>query len=215
MVHSHTARKTSGRQAPSTEILRVRVELEGIDPTIWRTLEIEADCTFFDLHVALNDAMGWTDAHLHQFLVGLRQRPRRKTVCYRISLDEEYESPFDERVEYEHRVAESVAVGTAFHYEYDFGDSWMHRVVVEARSPRQAGVRYPRVLAGAGACPPEDCGGIHGYARLLHILGDPQHEEHAETLEWLGERFDPAAFDPETVQFRDPHEELRDLLGGA
>lgn len=205
--------KAGGREATATPVLRVRVELEGIEPAIWRVLEIDADCTFFDLHVALNAAMGWADSHLHHFLVGLKGRATRKPVCYRFPEDEGFDRPFDDRPEHEHRVADSVPIGEAFHYEYDFGDGWMHRVVVEAQAPREPGIRYPRLLAGARACPPEDCGGLPGYERLLEILGDPRHEEHNDLLEWLGGRFDPEAFDAAAVRFPDARKRLRALLG--
>lgn len=86
---------------------------------------------------------------------------------------------------------------------YDFGDDWQHDVVVEAVGPSVAGVGYPRCTGGRRAAPPEDCGGVWGYADLLEILGDPRHGEHAERLEWLGldaaDGLDPLAFDVEEV----------------
>jgi len=91
------------------------------------------------------------------------------------------------------------ATRCALRYLYDFGDDWQHDIVVEAVGPADSDARYPRCTAGRRAGPPEDCGGVWGFAELLEILADPQHEEHAERLEWLGidsaEEFDPAAFD--------------------
>jgi hypothetical protein len=83
----------------------------------------------------------------------------------------------------------------AFLYEYDFGDSWEHEIVVEKVLPAVEGIRYPICIAGKRACPPEDCGGVGGYERMLDIIANPKHEEHAEMLEWLGGSFDPEAFD--------------------
>lgn len=207
-------RPLARRKAPVTDVLRVRIELEHVQPAIWRTLEIAADCTFFDLHVALNAAMGWQDAHLHHFVVGRHRRAGAKAVRYGSPDDDPMDSPFTERLEFEHLVADSVAVGEPFLYEYDFGDGWTHRVVVEAREPRQTGIRYPRLLDGARACPPEDCGGVPGYERLLEIVRNAHHPERAETLEWLGGAFDSEAFEPASVRFPDPRKRLKALRDG-
>jgi hypothetical protein len=59
---------------------------------------------------------------------------------------------------------------------------------------------------GAGACPPEDCGGAPGYSDLKVILADPAHEEHHAMLEWLGLRsateFAPDRFTPDEANTR-------------
>ena len=83
--------------------------------------------------------------------------------------------------------------------KYDFGDSWEHELLVEKRLPLEAGKRYPVCLTGKRACPPEDCGGIWGYASLLEAIRDPEHPEHEEMLEWVGGEFDPEAFDLDEV----------------
>jgi hypothetical protein len=86
-----------------------------------------------------------------------------------------------------------------FLYEYDFGDEWMHQVIVEERFPPEEGVRYPRCVGGERACPPEDCGGPWGYADFAEAARNPDHERHADILEWVGDEFDPEAFDIEAV----------------
>jgi hypothetical protein len=83
--------------------------------------------------------------------------------------------------------------------EYDFGDSWLHEILVEKILPREPDARYPRCLTGKRACPPEDCGGIWGYADFLDAIRDPNHPEHEAMLEWIGDDFDPEAFDLQTV----------------
>lgn len=98
-------------------------------------------------------------------------------------------------------------------YEYDFGDSWMHEIKLEKILPGGGTKKYPRLLGGEMACPPEDCGGIGGYYHLLEILANPKDEEHCDMLEWLGIKnpadFDPAAFSAAAVKFRDPKKVLR------
>ena len=79
--------------------------------------------------------------------------------------------------------------------EYDFGDSWEHELVVEARTVAEDGRAYPACIAGEGACPPEDCGGVYGFAELKEVLAGPDSEERDEMLEWIDEDFDPAHFD--------------------
>lgn len=89
-------------------------------------------------------------------------------------------------------------VGCELTYNYDFGDDWDHRVLVESISPAGAAAHRALCLDGARACPPEDCGGPHGYAELLAALGDPSHERHADMTDWIG-TFDPEAFDLDVV----------------
>lgn len=93
------------------------------------------------------------------------------------------------------RLDSLVTEGGRLVYEYDFGDDWEHELLVEKELPVDPGVHYPLCLAGKRACPLEDCGGVWGYQNLLEILADPKHEEHAETLRWLGGEFDPEAFE--------------------
>jgi len=97
-------------------------------------------------------------------------------------------------------------------YEYDFGDGWRHEVLLEGVLLAAPAVSYPTCLAGQRACPPEDCGGPHGYEELLKIIRDPNHEERDEYLTWLGGQapanrpFDPERFDAAAVVFDDPYE---------
>ena len=103
--------------------------------------------------------------------------------------------------------------GTHCTYLYDFGDDWSHKVLLEAIVPRETKLKYPRCLAGARACPPEDCGGTHGYARLCDILKDPAKadEEAEDLLDWLGDDFDPEAFDAGKVKFGSAARRLKAL----
>jgi hypothetical protein len=85
-------------------------------------------------------------------------------------------------------------VGSKFVYEYDFGDSWEHTILVEKILEPEPGAHYPRCLTGRRACPPEDCGGAWGYAQLLETLDNPSDPEYAEMREWIGDDFDAEAF---------------------
>ncbi len=92
-----------------------------------------------------------------------------------------------------------------FIYEYDFGDGWEHEILIEKILPPEEGKVYPVCLTGKRACPPEDCGGIWGYADFLEAIQDPKHPEHDEMLEWVDGEFDPVAFDPDEVNAKLQH----------
>ncbi|MGO9019670.1 MAG: plasmid pRiA4b ORF-3 family protein [Syntrophobacteraceae bacterium] len=115
--------------------------------------------------------------------------------------------------------------GVAAVYEYDFGDGWEHEVLLEGILLKEQGVKYPRCIAGKRTCPPEDCGGVLGYYRILEILGNPKHEEYQETVVWAkgqtrgGHTYRPDKFDPEEVHFDNPKKRwkiaLKDELNNA
>jgi hypothetical protein len=139
------------RKATETgSIYQLKVTLQGVRPPIWRRLQVGANTTLPRLHDAIQVAMGWTDSHLHRFFVGTS----------------EYGQPdpdFADGMRSEQRVklAQLVAKEKAgFGYEYDFGDSWTHKIVLEKILPPDPGVHYLRCSAGKRACPPEDVGGI-------------------------------------------------------
>lgn len=194
------------------DILQIKVTLKDIRPVVWRRIEVVASGTFWDLHVAIQDAMGWTDSHLHQFSI----RDGQETI-------DEVGIPDDEwfggdpvvRAGWKVRLAEYFDhVGARALYDYDFGDGWSHEVRVEAVRARAPKTQYPRCTGGARACPPEDCGGVGGYARLLDIMADPKHEEQESMLEWLGGPIDPNEFDASEVRFDDPKERKKLMLEG-
>ena len=167
-------------------IYQLKVTLEDIRPPIWRRLLIPPSATLADLHDAIQTCMGWEDYHLHQFIVG--------DEYYGLA-DPEFESA-------DMRDGSSVSLGDIvpghgfrFHYEYDFGDSWLHEILVEEVQPVDPEVIYPVCIAGRRACPPEDVGGVGGYELFLEAIRNPRHPEHEEMLDWVGGSFDPEAFD--------------------
>jgi hypothetical protein len=172
-----------------TAILQLKVTLRGSRPPIWRRVLVPADVTLAQLHEILQLAMGWTDSHLHQFVA--------RGVCYG-SPDPDF--GIDRKDERRVRLGNVLSVPKVrMVYEYDFGDGWEHEVVVEKVLPPEPGGRYPWVVAGKRACPPEDCGGVFGYEQLLEALRNPAHPEHEDMMEWTGGELDPEAFDPEEV----------------
>jgi len=167
----------------------MKVTLKGIQPPIWRRIQVASTTTLAQLHRVIQRVMGWEGSHLYQFVVGGR----------------EYSDPnmLEER---EGEDARRVTLATLVRgekdkllYEYDFGDSWEHELLVEKILPLEKAKRYPVCLTGKRACPPEDCGGIWGYAEFLEAMHDPQHPEHEEMMEWVGGEFDPEGFDLDEV----------------
>ena len=179
-------------------MLQFRIELLGVDPPVWRRLLIPHNYTLWDLHVAIQDSMGWLDCHLHAFrIVG-------SPVTYGIP-DEDGDDPVDTRPGWEALVRDVFTfVDPIGLYEYDFGDSWQHLVVFEDFVSGGKAVTRPKCIGGARRCPPEDCGGTHGYAEFLATLADPGHDERVSLLEWVGGRFDAEEFDAAAVKFDHP-----------
>ena len=148
-----------------------------------------------ELHDIIQIAMGWDDEHMFAFVIDGKQYG---------DLERGGDFDHDSRSV---RLSDLAEQGhTRFQYDYDFGDGWKHVIEIEKTLPVEEGVCYPRCVKGERACPPEDSGGPYGYPYFLEKLQDPKHEEHEETLEWVGDDFDPEEFDLEKV-----NEELRYL----
>lgn len=176
-----------GGNCMAGQVLQLKATIVGIKPPVWRRLLVKGSATLFDLHNVLQGAFGWSDCHLHQFEID--------GVAYGSDDDEEGWGPpvKDERRTRLGRIARE---GSAMRYVYDFGDNWVHKVVVEKALLADPKLSYPVCVAGRRACPPEDCGGPWGYSVLLTAISDPDHPEHEEMLEWVGGDFDPDEFDP-------------------
>jgi len=183
-------------------VYQLKVTLRGSKPPIWRRIEVSGNTRLNKLHNILQIVMGWWNCHLHAFEFPGGERYTSPEFGAEWS-DLGATDLSDKKV----TLAEVAPMEKAsFYYEYDFGDDWYHRVVVERIRPKEAGVRYPRCLAGKRRCPPEDCGGIWGYADLLEAVRDPNHERHEELVEWL-----PAGFDAEAFNLAEVNQQLKHL----
>ena len=174
----------------ASPIYQLKVTLKRIRPPIWRRVQVPGDIGLAALHGVIQTVMGWYDCHLHAFTID-------GELFYQ---DRETAQECGGRVIGRTRLNQVVQHEKArFLYEYDFGDSWEHEILVEKILPPEPGIAYPRCLAGKRACPPEDVGGTWGYEELLSAIADPDHPERDEMLEWVGDAFDPEAFDVEAM----------------
>ena len=176
-------RRKSPTPAP---VLQLRIELDDIEPLIWRRVLVPANVTLGRLHRVIQAAMGWTDSHLHEFVIDGQHYGNP-------DLDDDM-LPYQVIAETRARLLSALNGRRRFDYLYDFGDSWEHLIRVE-KTLAPVPMKHPMCVAGAQACPPEDVGGYPGYAEFMLIMGDPAHPEHGEMLDWYGGAFDPSAFD--------------------
>ncbi len=186
------------------DIIQLKITLSWTKPPIWRRVLVDKRNTFFKLHNIIQIAMGWENYHLYEF----------DFKDYRIGIpNEEFDDFYSGRprpklLDAKDVTLESIIkdVKEKFIYEYDFGDSWRHDIVVEKFLPLENEITYPICLDGKLNCPPEDCGGIPGFYELIEIIGDKRHRRRKEMLEWLDGPYDPEYFDKVEV-----NEKLKNL----
>jgi hypothetical protein len=202
---------TLPHKKPYKNVLQFKITLIETDPPLWRRIQVPDNYTFYDLHVAIQDAIGWLDYHLHDFQV-----QTRRLAC----MDIRIESPFAlEDLEEEAPILSTeMAVadllqepGDGALYTYDYGDGWQHDILFEGSYPKEQGKKYPICLAGELAGPPEDCGGIPGYYDCIKALQNRNNSKGL--LTWLG-RWRPDRFDPARVKFMSPLRRLKIALEG-
>ena len=202
------SRRSPRQPVPRGLLLRYLIVLAGSEPLVWRRIVIPASFSFWDFHVAIQDAMGWQDSHLHEFEVV----DPNSGMTFRVGIpDPEYPNDRPTSAAWIEFPLEFIRRDQfPMRYTYDFGDDWQHALIFEGFEQRDGRKRAkPECIGGAGACPPEDCGGVRGYSDLLAALADPAHPEHDEWLEWTGGPIDSAAFSPSDVQFDDPEKRWR------
>lgn len=194
------------------KVYQFKIQRKNIAPPVWRRILVPERYDFWDLHVAIQDAMGWSDYHLHAFRA--RRRHARSITEIGIPDFDEFDDGPKTKAGWETPITDFFDdLGFTCEYEYDFGDGWHHEVVLEGILLREKGIRYPVCIDGARACPPEDCGGDYGYYRLLDILSDPDHEEYRDMIAWLGGAYDPEHFVPDEVVFDNPKKRWRISFG--
>lgn len=195
---------------PNNKVFQFKISLLDTNPQIWRRIQVPLKYSFWDLHTAIQDAMGWFDSHLHEF--GVKRPHSRKLIRIGLPFEDELEESEPLFPGWETPLVNYVDVGTLLQYKYDFGDNWRHEILCEGILLKTKGMRYPICLDGEGACPPEDCGGIDGFYQLLEIIADRSHPEYDEMMEWLGHPYDPFEFDPGLVTFDNPKKRLSYVL---
>lgn len=176
-----------------------KITLKHTKPPLWRRIQVPLDYTFWDLHVAIQDAMGWEDCHLHEF-----EFPNKTISVYSKNRIGMKDNEFDGLDEQKEKISDwFIREKDKATYSYDFGDGWTHEVVFEKILSIDSSVKHPRCLAGKRICPPEDCGGIPGYEDICR--GKHFAQEYFEG-------YQPSAeFKPEGVKFDDPQERLKSL----
>jgi len=183
-------------------VLQFKITLQGIEPPVWRRIQISDLCNFWDLHVAIQDSMGWLDCHLHQFEMN---HSIAKGKEYLGIPDEDWSvGDIETLAGWEYQVRDYLVINKQFTYEYDFGDGWIHLIEYEGEQKKQPGEKYPLCLDGKRACPPEDVGGIPGYEEFVEAIKNPKHPEHEEFLQWVGGKFNPNIFDAKKIKFDSP-----------
>ncbi|WP_132662174.1 plasmid pRiA4b ORF-3 family protein [Rhizobium azibense] len=169
--------------------VQVHISLDEIEPEVWRRLVLPSRWNLEQLHLVIQAAFNWWNYHLHEFQIGgLRYG--------------DVELLMEDAIEDDPRVFDFRAVRlrdfeqkAVFNYLYDFGDSWLHSVVIEEFMVLDVTPRHATCIDGARARPPEDVGGVHGYERFLETMSDKTDPEHAEMKRWCGGHFDPEWFD--------------------
>ncbi len=183
--------------APEPEIARLKITLGEIKPRIWRRIEVPIGIRLDDLHLVIQEAMGWENYHLYEFRAG--------GLSWGIS-DEELGESYGDGPLPAKRATLAELLGNpprkTLKYLYDFGDGWEHAIRVERLTAAEPDGRYPRLLAAERRCPPEDCGGPWGYADYLEAIADPNHENHDDMIEWRGPGFDPHDSDEAGIRKR-------------
>ncbi|MEX0643126.1 MAG: plasmid pRiA4b ORF-3 family protein [Pirellulales bacterium] len=197
----------------------LRIALRDTKPPIWRRVAVPSNITLGQLHEVIQIAMGWSNSHLHQFMLQDKSLINRDPdVIARLTEEGRYDEiftatrgirvfvpgndPFGDELDMEGEDEDAVTlaevcpkVKSKLTYEYDFGDGWEHTVEVQKIVEPKSDSAPPVCLTGKKACPPEDCGGVFGYYHMLEVAADPEHEDHDAVVEWLGEDFDADAFD--------------------
>lgn len=197
------------KKRPFERVYQFKIKLLGTDPPVWRRIQVPESYTFYDLHCAIQDAMGWQDCHLHGFDIKYKPLvnipiPRSMSV---IHIECPYADP-EMGAEEPLYITTEVPIKEHFKnekdkaiYVYDYGDGWEHEVVLERLLPKGPKAKYPLCVDGQLSCPPEDCGSIPGYYDCIEAIKNKDNSEGL--LDWLDD-WKPDGFDPKRVVFISP-----------
>ena len=213
---------TIPRRRPFKNIFRFKISLRGIRSAPWRRLLIPESFAFYDFHVAIQDAMGWLDYHLHHFEVPAAGSSAGPVVHLECPWLEPWDRDEDWLITTEVRLRDHFhRPGDRSLYRYDYGDGWEMDILLEEILLKQKGVRYPSCLDGALSGPPEDCGGIQNYRGCIRTAraaaeldpGKPFRldKDDKELLNWLG-NWDPDNFNPRLVSFGSPRSHFKNAF---
>ncbi|MEP7376034.1 MAG: plasmid pRiA4b ORF-3 family protein [Chitinophagaceae bacterium] len=178
------------------------IELQETEPLVWRRVAVPRDYTFYQLHLAIQGAFGWENYHLFSF----SKKGQLDKLSYGIP-----DPLLDRELMFIVKDAAKSMITEVFTkprqsyiYVYDFGDGWHHKLVLERIET--ATIERAYCAAGAGACPPEDVGGIHGYREMVEVFKTAVHVEQASYIQWLGlapgEKWDPEYFNEREAKKR-------------
>tara|TARA_B100000614_G_scaffold96823_1_gene87450 strand:+ start:436 stop:1032 length:597 start_codon:yes stop_codon:yes gene_type:complete len=167
--------------------LRLKIEIDEIEPKIWRELIVPENLGLDTLHWIILGAIGWNGSHLHAFEI------KNKRYIQWPSQDDLKDMPGwmkpedDELDESQHTIGTLVRARQKFKYHYDFGDDWFHTVTVIERTKSVPHSDWPVCVGGERAGPPDDCGGPFGYMEILDALQHSRHPDHAEIKAYYGD----------------------------
>ena len=187
-------------------IYKLRMELVGIEPPIWRSIAIKKDVPFWDLHVAIQSVMGWLDYHLHTF-----ELKDAKTGEI-INAGTPMPGSDDIKPDWEYYIEDYLnPQNKEILYRYDFGDNWEVLIKLMDMEDALPGKKYPYCIDGARNAPPEDVGGVPGYYEFVKIMKDPGHDEHENMLAWYESEYDPEHFKISDIKFPDPKKRFNEV----
>jgi Plasmid pRiA4b ORF-3-like protein len=174
-------------------IARLRVAVDDVVPAVVRRVEVPLDMRLDDLHFVLQIAIGWQNCHPFEF------RPAGSSGAAWGLVDRDDPDCTRQPAE-QATLADLLALGPLFHYDYVYGEDWAHTVEVEALADAAAGARYPVLLSAEGRCPPADIGGVDGYETYLFALSDPKHLHHEAMRDFDDPDFDPHVVDEAAIR---------------
>ena len=174
------------------DIAVLRIELERIEPLIWRRVAVRTSMNLKAVHSVIQAAMGWLDSHLWEFAANGRK----------YSMLVPNDADWNERIKdvAKTKLSALLTIGVReIGYVYDMGDNWQHRIIVEKLKAAEPGALYPQFLGGERRCPPEDCGGIPGYYEFLDNIASKQKKKRNAALEWYGAPYYPDEIDEQQI----------------